>query len=52
MQVTNYPATTATTNFVELPQRRMTVADDSDPPLLAMVQSLNNFLLKYPHPTD
>jgi len=52
MQVTNYPATTATTNFVELPQHRMMAADNSDLPLLATVQSLNNFLLKYPHPTD
>ena len=52
MQVTDYPATTAPTNFVELPQRHTTAADDSDPPLLAAVQSLDNFLLKYPRPTD
>jgi len=52
MQVTDYPATTATTNFVELPQRHMTAADDFDPLLLAAVQSLDNFLLKYPRPTD
>ncbi len=30
----------------------MTAADDFDPLLLAAVQSLDNFLLKYPRPTD
>jgi len=52
MQVTTHPAPTATTTFVELPQHRTTAGDDSDPSLLAAVQSLDNFLLKYPRPND
>ncbi len=35
------------------PHPTMTKAeDDSDPSMLAAVQSLDNFLLKYPHPND
>ncbi len=34
------------------PRPTMTDADDSDPPMLAAVQSLDNFLLKYPCPND
>jgi len=51
--IANCPAPTATYNFVELPQRDMATGDDSiDPSLLATVQSLNNFLIKYPRPIN
>jgi len=50
--VPDRPNPTATTNFVEMPQRCPTAGDDSDPPLLAAVISLDKFLMKYPRPTD
>jgi len=50
--VPDRPNPTATTNFVEMPQHCPTAGDDSDPPLLAAVISLDKFLMKYPRPTD
>jgi len=52
MQDTAHPATTATITFVELPKCRTIDGDDPDVTLFTAVQSLDNFLLKYPRPND
>jgi len=51
--VADCPAPTATYNVVEPPQRDTAIGDDSiDLSLLAAVQSLDNFLIKYPRPIN
>jgi len=51
--VADCSAPTTTYNSVELPQRDKATGDDSiDPPLLAAVLSLDNFLIKYPRPIN
>jgi len=51
--VVECPAPTSTNKFAESPQFDMATGDDStDPSLLDAVQSLDNFLIKYPRPIN